>query len=78
MSIYYDWRLEDFSHLQMLLAFPYLIFKFRSAIRKVGLYTRERICCCLEFYKHSYSILLLLSADFYNLAPRGVKKSDTI
>ena len=22
---------------------------------------------------HSYSILLLLSTDFYNLAPRGVK-----
>ena len=33
----------------------------------------KRICCCLEFYKHSYSILLLLSTDFYNLAPRGVK-----
>ena len=38
----------------------------------------KRICGCLEFYKHSYSILLLLSTDFYNLAPRGVKKSDTI
>jgi hypothetical protein len=38
MSIYYDWRFEEFSHLQMLLAFPYLIFKSRSAIRKVGLY----------------------------------------
>ena len=33
----------------------------------------KRICVCLEFYKHSYSILLLLSTDFYNLAPRGVK-----
>ena len=33
----------------------------------------KRICCCLEFYKRSYSILLLLSTDFYNLAPRGVK-----
>ena len=43
MSIYYDWRFEEFSHLQMLLAFPYLIFKSRSAIRKVGLYTREYV-----------------------------------
>jgi uncharacterized protein YceK len=43
MSIYYDWRFEDFSHLQMLLAFPYLIFKSRSAIRKVGQYTREYV-----------------------------------
>jgi hypothetical protein len=43
MSIYYDCRFEDFSHLQMLLAFPYLIFKSRSAIRKVGLYTREYV-----------------------------------
>jgi hypothetical protein len=43
MSIYYDWRFEDFSHLQMLLAFPYLIFKSRSAIRKVGLYTRKYV-----------------------------------
>ena len=43
MSIYYDWRFEDFPHLQMLLAFPYLIFKSRSAIRKVGLYTREYV-----------------------------------
>jgi hypothetical protein len=38
----------------------------------------KRICGCLQFYKHSYSILLLLSTDFYNLAPRGIKKSDTI
>ena len=43
MLIYYDWRFEDFLHLQMLLAFPYLIFKSRSAIRKVGLYTREYV-----------------------------------
>ena len=43
MSIYYDWRFEDFSHLQMLLSFPYLIFKFRSAIQKVGLYTSEYV-----------------------------------
>ena len=44
MSIYYDWRFEEcFLHLQMLLAFPYLIFKSRSAIRKVGLYTREYV-----------------------------------
>jgi hypothetical protein len=27
----------------------------------------KRICCCLEFYKRSYSILLLLSTDLYNL-----------
>jgi hypothetical protein len=33
----------------------------------------KRICCGLEFYKHSYSILLLLSSDLYNLAPRGIK-----
>ena len=33
----------------------------------------KRICGCLEFYKHGYSILLLLSTDFYNLAPRGVE-----
>jgi hypothetical protein len=33
----------------------------------------KRLCCCLEFYKHSYSILLLLSSDFYNLAPREIK-----
>jgi hypothetical protein len=32
MSIYYDRRFEDFLHLQMLLALPYLIFKSRSAI----------------------------------------------
>ena len=68
MSIYYDWRFEDFSHLQMLLAFPYLIFKSRSAIRKVGLYTREYVVVW-----SFYSILLLLSSDFYNLAPRGIK-----
>jgi hypothetical protein len=34
----------------MLLAFPYLIFKSRSAIRKVGLPIYKRICCCLEIY----------------------------
>jgi hypothetical protein len=43
MSIYYDSRFEDFLHVQMLLAFPYLIFKSRSAIRNVGLYTREYV-----------------------------------
>jgi hypothetical protein len=31
------------------------------------------LSCPVEFYKHSYSILLLLSSDFYNLAPRGIK-----
>jgi hypothetical protein len=37
----------------------------------------KRLCCSQEFYKHSYSILLLLSSDFYNLVPREIKTDTT-
>ena len=64
--------LRIFSHLHMLLAFPYLIFKSRSAIRKVGLYTREYVVVW-SFISTVIAFCCYCQVISCNLAPRGIK-----
>jgi hypothetical protein len=72
MSIYCDWRFEDFFTFTDVASVPKSNISI-PVCRMKSMPIYKRICRCLEFYKHSYSILLLLSSDFYNLAPRRIK-----